>query len=303
MAKTNAAVFFVTGKGGVGKSYLAETLARGAARGGLRTVLVRTHAALVRAAAGPIGAAAGATAAGPPKAVGDEDHDGLRTVDLDTRECLHDFLTRSLRFRFLSDRLMNSRTFSAVAAAAPGLADLVTLSAITELARGRRHGVDFLVVDAPASGHSLPLLASPERILDLIGIGPAASIARTAREMITDADRCRALVVTLPEELSLSEASLLSRDIRALGVRLAPAVVNGVYPELTDPEQRAWLEREAPSESAAIYLRTCARQRELIEAFQREVGATLSVPFSFSGQPTSDVDATALVAKILESAV
>ncbi len=292
MAKTNAAVFFVTGKGGVGKSYLARTLAYGAARGGLRTILVRTHSLL-----GDTGEAS------DPHADGKEVGDGPQSVDLDARSSLHAFLSRTLRFRFLSDRLMDSRTFSAVAAAAPGLSDLVTLSAITELARERSKAADLIVVDAPASGHSLPLLASPARILDLIRIGPVATVARASLEMITDVDRCRALVATLPEELCISEAALLTRDIRDLGVKLAPAIVNGVYPELADSEQRAWLETEAPSEDAATYLRTCARQRALIETFRREVGETLSVPFSFSGQPAADLDATALVAKILEGAV
>ena len=81
---------------------------------------------------------------------------GVARIALDPREALRRLLGRTLRFGFLADRLMDSRTFSAVAAAAPALADLVRIDCLREVAAGNVAGAfDVVVVNAPSSGHGV----------------------------------------------------------------------------------------------------------------------------------------------------
>lgn len=275
MRTAPARIVFVSGKGGTGKSSVAEALAGHAAVDRqLRVALVRT------------GRTAGET--GPP-ADADQRHrhaagkpPAFREILLDERETLERFLARVLRIGFVARRLLDSRTFSAVAAAAPGLRDLVTLTAITSLASpGRRRGFDLVVVDAPASGHSIPLLTSPVRVLELAPLGPVAREARAAREVVTDAERFVALIVTIPEELAVTEALELYEDLVGAGVAARRIVVNGVWPGHLHDEHVPWLLTARPSLDALLYHKRRQRQLEQIAALQRRVGPCVSLPFTF----------------------
>ncbi len=270
MAKKGSAVFFVTGKGGAGKSTVAALLARGAVAGGLKAELVRVR-------------------------------------DLDPRENLSALLLRTLRFRFLSDRLMDSSTFNAVAAAAPGLADLATLSAIVDAARPRSDAPDVMVVDAPASGHCVALLKAPARVLDLVGRGPVATIAREALALITDVERCRAVVVTIPEDLSVAEAVQLTDQLRGLGVEPGPGIVNGVLPEFAGTAQSDWLLKSGACADSSRYLAIRRRQLAYSDAFERKTGTAIHIPFvgngAGRGAVPSDEQATRILTALMEGSL
>ncbi len=263
MAENHTRVLFVTGKGGTGKSSVATLLGRAGELRGLRTAVI------------DIG-------------LGGYSRDGDR-VKLNKRETLRDFLTHVLKLRYLSNRLMESRTFTAAATAAPGLNDLVTLSAITDLASANPlYGHDLVVVDAPSTGHSLALLAAPSRVLELVPLGPVASRADSARKLITDPRRTRAVVVTTPEELSVSEALTLHQGLKDLRVPLAPTVVNGVYPEVISDEQARWLETNSVAPDALLHRSRRLRQLSLIEKLESGVGPTVSVPMRFTEDAAGD---------------
>jgi anion-transporting ArsA/GET3 family ATPase len=256
---------FVTGKGGAGKSLVAGALAREAVRHGMRVVLVD--------AIDPEDLTDLSAARTEPK---------VEKAVLEPRLALRHLLTRLLRFSFFSDRLMDSRTFSAVAAAAPGLSDLVRLDYLRELAHGRVSGrFDLLVVNAPASGHGIGLLEAPHKIADLFPVGPAAAVARAAREFTLDHRSFRAVVVALPEELSVAETEELHNELRRLRVGVSPTVVNGVYSERADPEQTEWLRTHPASSDARLYIERRERQLGLLREMASPQGAPIVLPYLF----------------------
>lgn len=273
-ARFTACTLFVTGKGGAGKSLVAGALAQEGARRGLRVALV--------------------DAVDPEDLT---DLSGPRTgraiefLSLEPRSALRHLLTRLLRFGFLSDRLMDSRTFSAVAAAAPGLYDLVRLDYLRELAEGRVRGrYDLLVVNAPASGHGVGFLEAPRLVGDVVPLGPAATVARAARAFTTAGPRFRAVVVALPEELSLAETRDLHAELQRLGVAVTPTVVNGVYPARASAEQAAWLLSNPGSSDARLYIARRERQLGLLEAMASPAGPALTLPYSFKGVAVAAAD-------------
>ncbi len=263
MPSIHPLVFYVTGKGGTGKSFIASTLARTAAGRGLDVALVRLRDR------GPGGGEHRET-------------DGLREITLNEDEALEDFLTHAVRLGFVAERLLASRTFSAVAAAAPGLRDLVTLSAICDVAEsGAGKAFDLIFVDAPASGHSAALVTAPARVLAITSAGPMGRLARRMDSLVKDPARCRALIVTSAEDLAVTEALDLQRRLRAAGTALAPIVVNGLYPARLSKEQAEWLERSRFSTDALLHLERRGRQCELIKELEFETGPTLTFPFLF----------------------
>jgi anion-transporting ArsA/GET3 family ATPase len=249
MAASRTRTLFVTGKGGAGKSFVAAELAREGAARGLRAAVVE--------------AAAAETRARPRTPCAEGAAEPWTRIVLDPREALRRLLMRLLRFGFLSNRLMDSRTFSAVAAAAPGLYDLVRMDYLAELATGRAGGrFDLLVVDAPASGHAVAMLEAPRRIEELVPLGPAAAVARAARALTAEAASFRAVVVALPEELSITETAELHAALERIEVGAAPTVVNGVYPERATGDQTAWLSAH-PAASSDARLHAARRERQL----------------------------------------
>ena len=286
-----AHILFVTGKGGTGKSAVARGLAEAAAAAGRPVALVRMRPAGESEEAGASGAKTSGRRPGTPD--GPSSRGGqpissapkptrVREVLLDDRGDLEAFLTRVLRLGFLARRLLDSRTFSAVAAAAPGLRDLVTLTAITTLAASRPLGRrGLVVVDAPATGHSVPLLTAPGRVLELAPVGPVASEARAAHRVVIDPAAFTPLLVTTPEELAISEVLSLHDQLREAGVPFPRIVVNGLWPAHVAANDAAKLEASGASADALLHLQRRRRQDELVAQLEARVGECPKVDFSF----------------------
>src|SRR5688500_4131021 len=115
----------VTGKGGVGKSTVALALALAAARSGKRTILcevaAQEHLSKVfhRAEVGFHEV---------------EMADNLWGISIDPDASMREYVLLQLKLKPMRDLLFRSRIFSSLAAATPGLKELVTIGKIWELA-------------------------------------------------------------------------------------------------------------------------------------------------------------------------
>ncbi len=219
---TSQRLVVVTGKGGVGKSAIAASLARAAANAGRRVLAVEVGR-------GRLGPLLGATSlSGDPRTLAP----GLAAATIDPEEALGDFVHGMLRLRVLARRLLESTSFQVVAAAAPGLPEFLVLNKLAGWLDARRLGRrvhDLVIVDAPASGHSLPLLSAPRTLGAVARFGPIAQTLQSLQQRLVDPSETLVCVVTTPEELAVRETVELYREV-ALRLRLpvAPAIVNAV---------------------------------------------------------------------------
>jgi anion-transporting ArsA/GET3 family ATPase len=195
----------------------------------------------------------------------------------------------------LSKRLVASGALELVAAAAPGIKDILVLGKVKQL---ERSGVaDLIVLDAPAAGHAITFLTSASGLLDAVRAGPINAQARDVLELLQDHRRCQVMLVTIPEETPVNEAveTAFSLEDR-VGVGLGPVVVNGVYPEIdglgTAPEAAA-AQIDAslrPGEAAALDEALRFRQRRM-DLQREQLGRLedrlplphLRIPFLFTG--------------------
>src|SRR5438552_639579 len=207
----------VTGKGGVGKTTVTAALAQAAAASGRRVLAVEVGR-------GSLGSLLGGLRLGAePTRV----RAGLAAASLEPEALLGDFVAGVLRFRVLARRLLESTSFQVLAAAAPGLGEFLVLHRLlgwVEARRGRRPVHDLVIVDAPASGHSLPLLAAPHTLGALARLGPVAELLARLQRLIADPGATLVCVVTTPEELAVRETVELHRELRerpALAVEAA----------------------------------------------------------------------------------
>ena len=219
----------VAGKGGVGKTAVTATLARAASRAGLSSLVVEVEGK--SGLATMFGQApldyeeATLWAGGGPLGEGE-----VRARALTPDAALLDYL-RAHGLSRISRRLVSSGALDVVATAAPGIKDILILGKVKQLERDT--AVDLLLLDAPAAGHAITFLQAARALLDTVRVGPINAQARDVLEMLTDHERCRVMLVTLPEETPVNELvdTAFSLEDR-VGVGLGPVVVNGCYDHL-----------------------------------------------------------------------
>jgi anion-transporting ArsA/GET3 family ATPase len=218
---------------------------------------------------------------------------------IEPEEALRDFVEGVLRFRVLARRLLESTSFQVLAAAAPGLAELLVLHRIlgwVEMRRLRRPVHDVVVVDAPASGHSLPLLAAPRTLGTLARLGPVGELLGRIERLLGDPAATLVCIVTTPEDLAVRETVELHRELVRLGLAVAPPIVNALPPRHFAAADAEALDRldaacgSHPYLQAARFQLERRRQAEAqITALRRALGATpIRLPFLFASGDATD---------------
>ena len=217
-------VVIVAGKGGVGKTTVAAALAAMAAEAGLSALLVELEGkpGLHRAFGGqdPLDYE-------ESQLLGDEGS-GVRARRITPDDALLEYLADH-GLRRISKRLVSSGVIDVVSTAIPGIKDVLVLGKVKQLER--QPAADLIVVDAPATGHAVTFLTSASGLLDAARSGPVRVQAADVLEMLGDPTRCRVLLVTLPEEMPVSETIEAAYQLEdRAGIQLGPVVVNCFEP-------------------------------------------------------------------------
>src|SRR5207244_2169710 len=186
---------FVVGKGGVGKTTVAAALARLLARRGRRTLAIEVDDA--RRLSALLGAS-GTT--GTPTVVAP----GLSVVAIEGRAALEEYLGLIIPVKRLLATIFSSRIYQYFVAAAPGLRGPMRVGESwyepTRRDRGRPLW-DAVVVDAPATGHSVQYLRMPQAARDTFGAGLVQREAAKVVELLRDPRTTAVHLVTLAEEM------------------------------------------------------------------------------------------------------
>jgi len=214
-------VKILIGKGGVGKTTVTCTLARALAGAGLRVLIVELEGRPEVARSFGIHT----ELSYEPEPLYVDPSGGLVSARLLTSdEALLEYLDDHGLGR-ISRRLLRSGVLDVVAGAIPGIRDVLVLGKIKQISN--EQPVDVVLVDAPATGHAVTLLTSAAGLAEVARSGPVRHQAEAVVEMLSDPGRCSVLLVTLPEELPVSETieAAFTVEDRA-GVSLGPLICN-----------------------------------------------------------------------------
>jgi len=215
-------LLFVTGKGGVGKTTIAASLALLAAQHGKRTLVGEIDAK---------GNLADFYETGPTSFKEREVSPGLWAMSMDTEESLKEYLSLQLKVPFVARLGPLARTFDFVANAAPGVKEILTVGKFLWEVRERHY--DLVVVDAVATGHIVGQLAAPAAIQDLVHVGLVHDQTDWMLDILGDPVRTGVVIVSAPEEMPVNETLELAVRLRSeTVVDLAAVVANRVLPEL-----------------------------------------------------------------------
>jgi anion-transporting ArsA/GET3 family ATPase len=297
----------VTGKGGVGKTTVAAALGLTAARAGKRTIVAEL------AAQEQVAGLFGVEGPGFREV---ELHENLFTISVDPEHAIEEYLR--VKAGPVADLLIRSRAFGGLAQATPGMRELVSLGKVWELAQTRRRTpgagpYDLVILDAPASGHGVGILRTPETFAEVARIGPIAHQGRAIADTLRDRSFTGVLAVARAEEIPVTETLALRDALRRdLGLKLDRVVVNGLVADRFTTRDRAPLRRAlehagSPAARAALQAALSAHlrargQREQLARLAEGVGSEpVTLPFVIA--PQLGVEGLDLISLELELAL
>lgn len=239
----------VTGKGGVGKTTVAAAIAKLAAKSGLR--VLACEIGQEPGVPSRLGEALG----GKPTLSSSEPvpiAPNLDLVLLTPADGHRAFLRDVLPLGFLADRALRAKALQRFLAAAPALQELGVLyrglSLIKQMRRADEPRWNLLVLDAPATGHTVAFASLPEVALRIFPTGPIGRALREGADVLTDPHRTVTIVTTLPEALPVAEALELVHGLEEQNMRVEGIVANIVpdnpFLEGEQASTEEWLTRK-----------------------------------------------------------
>jgi len=307
-------VLFVLGKGGVGKSVVSASLGLLAASRGKKAIIAETAGAETMSALfdrEPLGYTPGRLA------------DGVQGLSIAPGPAVEEYLVRTLKFRLVYEMVFRNRFVEPFMNAVMGLSDLITVGKVMDLEWERVDGsfgpdaegprkYDLVIVDSPATGHGLSLLHSPQAMMDVTRVGPLFNNARMIRDLVADDGKAAVVLVTLAEDMPVSETIQAATELRERGdVALAGIVVNGVTPAVFRDADSAAAWEQVRAQGLALggdcaaavrdterSLRDRARAEKHIARLRTELGLPL-VELPLLGKRDLDAESLAELGQIL----
>ncbi len=295
-------LLFVTGKGGVGKTTVAMALGIRAAMEGKRVIVCE------------VAATENASRLFAQSEVGFREVElanDLWAISIDPDESMREYVLLQLKVKAMRDLLFRSRMFTYLAAATPGLNELVTIGKIWELAqldRKVKHGrkYDLVIVDAPATGHGISFLQTPRTFASIARVGPIHSQAVQLESMITDHEQTGTVIVSLPEEMPVNETARLESELSGgIGISVDRVIMNSLYPKTFSKSEVKKLGRLKKSDDVEVraagragtsLARRAAAQHEQLARLEELVSTEVStLPFVF--RPELDLKAVRRLAE------
>lgn len=210
----------VTGKGGVGKTTAAAALALAAQQAGRKVLLAEVSPELSARSAlfGLFGRAE----------LGEEERIWLRPnldgVRISPNIGHRLFLRDALKSRVLASGAMRSAALNRFLLAAPAFPEIGTLYQLVSILRQGHY--QHVIVDLPATGHALALASLPRTVLRVLPRGLIGAAIKEGLEWMTDPARTGAVIVTLPEDMPVTEAMELREGLEALSIEVRAMLLN-----------------------------------------------------------------------------
>ncbi len=271
-------IHFVTGKGGVGKSTLAASLAWNLAGKGRKTLLVelgersyfrhvfqtdlQAHEAKISS--------------------------HLTVARWEGEACLREYLHHLIKIERVVKMFFDNKVMRALVQAAPALKELALLGKVTSGPRkiGPPLPYDEIVVDAYSTGHFRALWRAPVGLAEAIPFGPMGEQSRSIVRTLKDPKLVKFYVTMIPEELPVTEGLELARDIQKEMEQDPELVLNRWLECPLTPEQ---LEKFRGHDFADYLHTLLTRQSQLRQQVESRTRHHRVLPWIFADNPAEKI--------------
>jgi cellulose biosynthesis protein BcsQ len=298
-----------TGKGGVGQSTISAAMALAAARRGKRVLAIElnTRERISRLFGAP--------------EVGSEIkpiHENVWAVNITPDAAMKEYVLMKLRIEMVYRAVFENRFVKQFLRVIPGLTELVLIGKAwyheQERDKRGRPVYDFIVVDAPATGHGIFFLKIPHVITEAVPTGPMSAESRKILDLLQDPQRTALNLITLMEEMPVNETIELRQVVDAtLDIPMGYLIANGIYPRLFTAKEASQLELLVDAhperdltcrllEMSIFRSQRNALQEGYLDRLDREVGMPLiEVPYYFESE--LDFEVISRIASHIEESV
>ncbi|MBL9038979.1 MAG: arsenic transporter, partial [Archangium sp.] len=172
--------------------------------------------------------------------------EGLRGVMLLARTGQEMFLSSVIHSATIARLALQSDALRRLLQAGPSFKEMGVYFQLLTALRAKRsdgaHENELIVIDMPATGHTLSLTGLPELLLRLVPRGPIAEALREGKTYLNDPAQAAAVVVAIPETLPVTECLELLEGLRSTSMHAAAVVMNRVPADPFTPSERAALD-------------------------------------------------------------
>ena len=226
-------LYFVSGKGGTGKTAVSVGLARALARLGRRVLILEVDAPRPN-----LPSYFGGTIDSTPRQVATR----IEGANIDFFSALRSYVESVVPVRRVVGLILRNKVVRIFLTATPGARELVLLSRVWEYSWDPRW--DHVIVDLPASGHTLALFRCPGLAARAFGRGPLRRRADEIIERFSDPEVCRMVFCALPGEMPINETLETARKIKEIGLPPVAGVLLNRYPDETfGPDEQRLLDQ------------------------------------------------------------
>jgi anion-transporting ArsA/GET3 family ATPase len=220
-------LLLVSGKGGVGKSAVATSIALAAGRRGARVLLL-----------GMVDGLGLSVHLGVDNLVHEprETAPGVFAAAVDRGQALDEYIKLSLRVPRAAPTRQVSKALNVLVETAPGIREIISMGKPIFEAQRRRW--DLVVVDAPPIGQLISYLRAPATVERIVPTGMVQSQALSMRRFLANPELTGLVLVTMPEELPIVETIEALQELASEPlIDLARVVANRVLPPLDVPAE------------------------------------------------------------------
>lgn len=197
-------LLLVTGKGGIGKSFVASIIAQRAASLG-RSVLIIQSSGCDQIA--PYFSIQKSTSSAETEKVQRIRHaGGVESINLTAEDNFREYVVKYLGQKMLYDSVFSNKVVKTFIKTIPGFAEVMLLGRLfftCELSATPRF--DHVIFDGYASGHFLSLMTTPDAVINSTLGGPLVKETSRVKDFLSDGKKSGIVFVTCPEDLVVSE--------------------------------------------------------------------------------------------------
>lgn len=182
-------LYIFTGKGGVGKTTLAQAFTRYLSSQNLNAVYLTF-----------------ATSSLGVEGSDNQIHmiDGMKHLDLDLEKSAQSYIEKKLNSRMVASWVIKTPFFRALVNMIPGFNYLIYLGQALELAE--RDSSLIFVLDSPASGHALTMMEATSNFGEIFGSGLVFEDTKKMLARLNNPDYAKVVIASLPSLMSWQES-------------------------------------------------------------------------------------------------